>query len=262
MNFNKNMKTLLVIGGLSLVTLATAFSAQAQIIVRDNHVEDAIDDFKDNLLEQDREIDQNRTDFETDFTQKYYEDAVERLDKIIDALSHVDDPAETRDDEIFTNLDSQDEAREDILALSIGDGTKFGLAGLPEGGGNIDTYLQRYGYLKPDELYPDNAAQRNELIDEQKALYYADALIGEVDAARQARYDAYEQLAEKAKATEDVHKALDINNALLIENGRNLALLIHLQTAQLNNQSAQLRNNTRGRETVSNIFGLRGNGPT
>ncbi|MEP1229521.1 MAG: hypothetical protein ABJG88_02480 [Litorimonas sp.] len=263
------LKNLLVTGFVSAAFILPAVSAQAQIIVRDNDVEDAVEEAEREIVRVIEEHDRVRTEFEDGKTSDYYTDAIERLDAVIDAMSHIE--SETRDDAIFTNLATQDEARTAILSISEGSGSTFGLASLTPDSGNLNDYLKRYGYLKPEELYPTtdsngnpvttNSALRNQLIDEQKALYYADALVGEVDAARQARYDAYEELSQKASVSDDIHKALDINNALLIENGRNLALLIHLQTAQLNNQSAQLRTQTRERETVSNIFGLRGTGP-
>lgn len=243
---------------MSLVCIATTLPAQAQIIVRDNDVESAVEDAEEGIVEAINDRHQDRNDFEEGATTEYYEDAIERLNAVIDSLSHVAE--EERDATIFESIDAQTDARAAVLQISEGNGTNFGLASLAETGGSIDTYLQRYGYLKPTEIYPSDESKglRHQLIDEQKALYYADALVGEVDAARQARYDVYEDLLAKARASQDAHEALDINNALLIENGRNLALLIHLQTAQLSTNTAQLRNKTRERESTSNIFGLRG----
>ena len=249
----------------SLACVATTLPAQAQIIVRDNDVEDAVISAEEEIVAAINDRHAERKAFEEDFTDDYYEDAIERLNAVIDSLSIVAE--EERDATLFEGVDAEDQtlSRTAILAVSEGLGTTFGLASLPDTDvDNMDAYLSRYGYLKPTEIYPEgtNLGLRNQLIDEQKALYYADALVGEIDSARQTRYDVYESLLLKAKNSDDVHEALDINNALLIENGRNLALLIHLQAAQLNTNTAQLRNKTRDREATANIFGLRGDGPS
>jgi len=249
-----------------LMTLAfamTSLPVHAQIIVRDNDVEDAVEDAEEAIVKAIDDRHAERKAFEDGTTTEFYNAAVQRLDKVIDALSYVGRDGE-RDAAIFDGISGQTDARAAILTVSEGEGTNFGFTSLPNGGGNIDEYIKRYGYLKPEEIYPSDETLgfRNQLIDEQKALYYADALVGEVDASRQARYDVYENLLAKAKVSDDAHEALDINNALLIENGRNLALLIHLQAAQLNTNTASLRNRTREREATSNIFGLRGEGPS
>jgi len=249
---NMIFKKVLSLGAILLMGWVYVPSANAQILTRDKDVEKIVED----ILEETENANEARTKFEDDKTDKYYKDAIERLDSLIDALSNID--SEARDPEIFSALTNQSPVREKILAVSAGAGTTYGLNSLPDGSANVEAYLKRYGYLTPDQLYPDNVAFNNQLSDEHKALYYSDAIIGEVDASRQARYDAYENLIVKASQSDDAHEALDINNALLIENGRNLALLIKLQTAQLSADTALLREQTRSRESTSNIFGLRG----
>jgi len=51
---------------------------------------------------------------------------------------------------------------------------------------------------------------------------------------------------------------MEINNALLIENGRNLALLINLQTAALNAQSVDLRDKAHAEQRLKSTFGESG----
>ena len=260
---NIGFKKLLPIGAVFMMCWLGVAPAHAQIIVEDRDVKDQVEESGDEIIAAIEAANENRTDFEEGATTDYYADAIERLDTLIDALSHVD--MEERDAEIFAELTNQDKAREDILAISTGVGSTFGLASISEKDfededdtSDINAYLKRYGYLRPNQIFPLNEAFRNQLIDEHKALYFSDALVGAVDSSREARHNAYQALIVKAAATDDAHHALDINNALLIENGRNLALLIQLQAAQLSADTALLRAQTRSRESVSNIFGLRG----
>ena len=54
--------------------------------------------------------------------------------------------------------------------------------------------------------------------------------------------------------------ALEVNNALLLENGRNLALLIELQTAQLAAEGVSLKEKAQLQQNTASVFGSTGDG--
>lgn len=268
-----SMRARLMSGAILIAAVAYSTSASAQIVVADvgtpsvisaitttgGTTTSAVNAQGSSIVSAINTHNTNRGNFESGATSQFYDDSRERLDKLINSLSHVD--TDSRDNDLYASLDSQNTAREAILGLSDANGSNYGLSAMPATGGNIDTYLQRYAFLKPVELHPTNMAAQNHITDIQKALYYSESMVGEADAARQARYDVYQELATKAKSTDDAQAALEVNNALLVENGRNLALLIHLQTAQLNSDSAFLRDMMQERQMTSGLFGKVGTGP-
>ena len=93
-----------------------------------------------------------------------------------------------------------------------------------------------------------------------QTLYAVDSITGETRLAREDRLKVYTELAEMSAQAVDMKGALEVNNALLLENGRNLALLIELQTAQLAAESVHLRDKSQSRQNTASIFGSTGDG--
>ena len=94
----------------------------------------------------------------------------------------------------------------------------------------------------------------------QQTLYAVDSMTGETRVAREERLRVYDELANKASSAQDMKASLEVNNALLLENGRNLALLIELQTTQLAADGVLLREKAKGRQKVAALFGETGIG--
>lgn len=141
-----------------------------------------------------------------------------------------------------------------------GTGTTFGL-GLPDSPTTeMTNYYKEYRLLKPEELHPDSVELQREARLLQQTLYAVDAATGETAQAREERLNIYKELADKSAAATDMKASLEVNNALLLENGRNLALLIELQTAQLAASGVELRQKARGQQTVAGLFGEAGDG--
>ena len=139
-----------------------------------------------------------------------------------------------------------------------GTSTQFGL-GVPDTyTTEMNEYNARYSLLAPEELYPDNPTMQQQVRELQKTLYAVDAAVGEATANREQRLEIYSDLATKAASATDMKSALEVNNALLLENGRNLALLIELQSAQLSAESAQLRDQAKGKQVISSLFNKAG----
>lgn len=124
----------------------------------------------------------------------------------------------------------------------------------------MKAYHESYRFLQPEELHPENQELQKEVRELQKTLYALDSITGETRLARKERLKVYTELADKSATAEDMKGALEVNNALLLENGRNLTLLIELQTAQLAAESEGLREKVRSRQSVANVFGSTGDG--
>ena len=141
-----------------------------------------------------------------------------------------------------------------------GTGTTFGL-GLPS---TFTTQMVDYNkanrLITPEELYPDNIELREQTRELQQTLYAVDSMTGETRVAREERLRVYDELANKASSAQDMKASLEVNNALLLENGRNLALLIELQTTQLAADGVLLREKAKGRQKVAALFGETGIG--
>lgn len=141
-----------------------------------------------------------------------------------------------------------------------GTGTTFGL-GLPTTfTPEMQDYNKKNRLFTPEELHPDNIELQEQAREEQQVLFALDSITGETRVAREERLRVYDELADKARSAQDMKASLEVNNALLLENGRNLALLIELQTAQLASDSVYLRDKTKSRQKVASIFGSTGTG--
>jgi len=266
MTMTLNLRNKLAILVLTTAAIASAVPAQAQVLVRDIRTRGAVNDVKRAVDQNKAEVntqgqavksavdssDTNRTNFETDEMAIYYDDAVERLDKVINSLSHIDN--DTKDSDLYSAMDTSNTGREKINDLTE-DTSDFGIKLTSAAETEMANYIKRYGFFSAEELYSGNDALKNRLQDSETALYYSAAVVRDADNEKKNRFDAYTDLATRAQGVQDVKSALEVNNALLIENGRNLALLIQLQTAQLNADSSILRENIEKEHFVSRIFG-------
>jgi len=247
--------------------LASSLPAHAQVLVRDIRTRSAVNDAGDKVeraiedsdkarakfeSEESKKFYDARDKFETEKTAEYYTDAVERLDKLINSLSHIDN--DTRDTDLYTALDTSNTGREKNNELTE-DTSDFGIQLTSTAQTDMENYLRRYGFFTAEEVYGSNPALENRLRDSETALYYSAAMVRNADNEKKNRFDAYTDLATRAQNVQDVKSALEVNNALLIENGRNLALLIQLQTAQLNADNSLLRDTIEKEHFVSRIFG-------
>ena len=121
-------------------------------------------------------------------------------------------------------------------------------------------YHKTYRLIQPEDLHPDNEELQKQVRDLHQALYAVDSITAITSKARKDRESTYDELAEMSAQAVDMKGALEINNALLLENGRNLAMIIDLQTAQLAAESVNLRDKVQSRQTIANVFGATGEG--
>lgn len=136
----------------------------------------------------------------------------------------------------------------------------FGL-GLPETPTeDMTRYHRTYRLLQPEELYPDNLELQRQTRDLHQTLFVVDGVTGATNKGRKERLEVYAGLAEMSAQAVDTKGALEVNNALLLENGRNLALLIELQTAQLAAESVKLKEKVQSQQSVASVFGAAGQG--
>jgi len=198
---------------------------------------------------------------------KHYEKEVARLDAMIEAMGfnkvEGEDNAQSavaseKIAQAFDLISNTTDVRKKITNARQAEGEPvFGMPyGDGEGGLTIpEAYYAKYGILKPEEVFTDNEILQYNLAQLQGALYLSDATVAEVDKSRELRFQTYVDLLEKTKEAEDLHTTMQINNAIMLENGRNLALLIDLQTANLNNGAAILRKETKKRQITAETFG-------
>lgn len=265
-----NTRSKLAILAMSAAMLVSMVPAQSQVLVRDIKTRSAVKDVRDevdNVKDAVKKSDDARKDFETKESKKYYDardkfetektatyytDAVERLDKVINSLSHID--TDTKDSNLYSAMNTSNSGRQKNNDLTE-DTSDFGIKLTSAAETEMANYLKRYGFFSAAEMYSANPALQNRLKDSETALYYSAAMVRNSDNEKKNRFDAYTDLASRAQNAQDVKSALEVNNALLIENGRNLALLIQLQTAQLNADNSLLRDNIEKEHFVSRIFG-------
>jgi len=270
MSIKLNLRSKLAILMMSTAMIVSAIPAQSQVLVRDIRTRSAVNNVKDEVnnvkgavkdsdtargkfeKEESKKFYDARNKFETEKTAKHYTDAVERLDKLINSLSHID--TDTKDTDLYSAMNTSNSGREKNNELTE-DTSTFGIKLSSTGETEMADYLKRYGFFAADELYSGNEALENRLKDSETALYYSAAIVRNTDNEKKNRFDAYADLATRAQNVQDVKSALEVNNALLIENGRNLALLIQLQTAQLNADNSLLRDSIEKEHFVSRIFG-------
>ena len=120
---------------------------------------------------------------------------------------------------------------------------------------SLDDYRGNHGLKKVSSIYSKNPRLSSGLQKLYDTAYNTEVTVNTVSKASEDRMTRYTELSDQAKASEDLKTSLDINNALLLENGRNLALLIDLQTAQLDSQVVQLRKETQAKNAAAKTFG-------
>jgi len=251
----------------SMISIAPA---EAQVLVRDVNTRSAVRSADSNITGAVNSGNTARNDFETQTIAPHYETEIEkydaqiaRLEHLIHSLSYHDPAAEPggvpeRDADLYTAMAETNTERQNLIGLS-NDESSFGIELSSAEQSNITDFLKRYGFFPGDELYPGNVVLQNLTNDTQSALYYADTLSRDANNSHATRFSVYEDLASRAQNTQDLRAAIEVNNALLIENGRNLALLIQLQTAQLNADASIIRENVRKEHIVPRLFGSQNN---
>ena len=255
-----------------------AFSpvALAQIGVKDvdvkrllEYIKEINDDIKEEAVKIDGRLETSNK-FEQDDTKPHYKAEIARLNAQLESLgyhtvnsSDVSAPI-TRAD--YTWLDSSTAGREAIKTLPRSDhqDQAYSLASINSAtvrvGGQcvaatpLAKYLCEYGLAPATDMYPKNPDLERSMTNLYSALYLADTTVGLVDQARPDRDAVYEQLMTEAHSAADLREVMEVQNAILLENGRNLALLINLQTAQLNSDAAQLRKNARQSQIKRETF--------
>jgi len=224
-------------------------------------------------------LQENARDFRNDETKPHYEREVKRLNSMIESLGYwksadnsdptkEDNPSEVAFDDLETSIDAR------TAVQTAGDGTdsnKVGIVftaysgadgnlggGIGAGGTapNPDQFREALGLHKPEVLYPgDNNVLASNLARQYSSVYLANSVAGESHKGREARLEVYTNLLTRAKAAGNLREELRVQNAILLENGRNLALLIDLQTAQLNAQTVEMTNATIESQLPREMFG-------
>ena len=185
---------------------------------------------------------------------KKYEEQISQLEREYDSITGI------KFSQLF-DLDVHGAASRVLLTNALeGKANEFGL-GLPDTPTKeMKDYHKTYRLIQPEELHPDNIELQKQVRDLHQALFTADSFTAIASEARKDRKSTYDELAELSAQAVDMKGALEVNNALLLENGRNLALLIDLQTAQLAAESVNLRDKVQSRQTIANVFGATGEG--
>lgn len=268
---------------IALVTTVIGFvgfasPAYAQISVEDRDSNDLLEQIRD----QDEEEYEDAKEFrDNDITDHYesqiehYDREIKRLNAMIAALGYhsvdgEDDPAEKDGtEEPFDALEPTGDARTAVQAAADGDSTEFGIMidGFEEGlldsvglgglggGDGPSAFRAEFGLAAPDKLYPENEQLAKGVQRTYSSLYFAQTVAGEANKGRTERLEAYDNLLELAKSSKDLQTALRVQNAILLENGRNLALLIDLQTAALNATSVEVNQVASSTNETESMFG-------
>ena len=185
---------------------------------------------------------------------KKYEEQISQLEREYDSITGI------KFSQLF-DLDVHGAASRVLLTNALeGKANEFGL-GLPDTPTEeMKVYHKTYRLIQPEELHPDNIELQKQVRDLHQALFTADSFTAIASEARKDRESTYDELAELSAQAVDMKGALEVNNALLLENGRNLALLIDLQTAQLAAESVNLRDKAQSRQNIASVFGSTGDG--
>ena len=247
-----NLKTVCVTTAL-LVPLAIAPAASAQIGVYDSENEAKLEDILDKLEEIRVEadlIEQELVQFEefrNEQTQPYYDTMQASLGyytRTTSGTTEVDgaDPFQHSNDETAGRIKLRDAHSGGAAGYGI-DVTGSETTGGPTGDAatGLAGYQSEYGLLASKSVHKDGSALAKELRHTYNALYMAETTAFLAHEAREARLTAYTNLETAAQNANSLREAIDVNNALLVENGRNLTTLIALQTADMNAQSAAVR---------------------
>ena len=251
-----SVKVLMATGAALAGLAALAPVAHAQVGVYDSRNEEELIEIK-NRTEDIKTNTNNIHEFQINDTRPHYEAELVRLNNMIRSLSHVtvDSTADDSDkrSDIFAKIEANTADRTRISSVRDGGTSNYGIE--IGGSGVSSDYYSKYGWVAPSSIYTDTGL-RTQLEQLHNAMYFAEATAGEVDSTREARLNAYKELATLAEQSGNVKQSLELNNAILIENGRNLALLIEMQTAALNAKAAELRETAREQQAIADTFGV------
>lgn len=266
---NYKFKSLLVASVISCTGFADQAYGQISVEDRDAGVllEDIRDDARDAYEATDNFRDEDvRPHYESQI--EHYDREIARLNAMIQSLGYysVDgesDPSKRAGREaIFTPLDQTTNARVAVQAAAEGESTEFGIVidgfdggGGISGGSGPSAFRTEFGLGAPSTIYEDNEQSQKNLTRKYSSLYFANTVAGESNIGREGRLKVYNDLLEEAKSAEDLQATMRIQNAILLENGRNLALLIDLQTAQLNSQTVTMMESATNANAPGYMFG-------
>jgi len=219
-------------------------------------------------------LQENAKEFRDKTTKPHYEREIKKLNAMIDTFGYwqskdTEDPVKEPElfKKAFDTITMSDDARKSILAAGEGKSNEFGimfdgfdgdgLGGTNLGASTVAKFRKALGLQAPKEIYPTKNAgsHRENLTRMYSSLYLANTVANEAHNGRVQRLEIYDELIEQAKTTDDLQAELRLQNAILLENGRNLALLIDLQTAQLNAQTVDIASTARSKNIPESMFG-------
>jgi len=273
-------KTLLV----ASVIGCSGFASQsyAQISVEDRDAGVLLERIEENTKKENEAADKFRKEDTSEHYKsqiEHYDREIERLNALITSLGYFsvdgeNDPEEvTKDNEILSMvLEKSDGARDAVQEAAEGKSTQFGIsvgefngsglgAGFTDGLGDGSAagpadFLAEFGLSSPDALYEENPQSQKSLARKYNSLYLANTVAGEANLGRTTRLEVYDELITKALEAKDVQTAMRVQNAILLENGKNLALLIDLETANLNAQSISILESVERDNAPGYLFGV------
>lgn len=275
MSFSK-LKMVLAVSVLGMAAFSTPAFAQVTTDDRDSqkfleHIRNDARDFRNDEIEPHYEdqIEHHETQVE------HYEREIKRLNSMIESLGYwkstdnsdplkEENPSELAFDDVGRSTEARtavqtagngtDPDEIGIVFTAFSGDASGGITGL--GGGAPDEFRETLGLHKPTDLYPgENNVFASNLARKYSSVYLANSVAGESHKGRQGRLEVYTNLLTRAKAAGNLREELRVQNAILLENGRNLALLIDLQTAQLNAQTVELTNATVVSQLPREMFG-------
>lgn len=271
----------------TIMGLATISApAFAQVTTDDRDAQGLLEQIRDTNREDrdyNKDIRNEARKFRDDHIEKHYEEQIKhherqlkRLNAMIDSFGYwkidgdklKDDPkieGEAKKD-AFDILADSTKARDAVHAAGEGKSPEFGiifdgfnkdgLGGTNFGASYPAKFRKALGLQAPSEIYGNDSGSHGENLTRlYSSLYMASTVANEAHNGRKERLKVYSDLLTKAKATDDLQTELRVQNAILLENGRNLALLIDLQTAQLNAETAQLASLARSKNVPESMFG-------
>jgi len=255
-----------------------AGQAYAQIAVDDRDAGVFLERIEENTKKEHEAADKFRKDNTTDHYKsqiEHYDREIERLNALITSLGYYsvegDELKEKKgSDTAFENLNTSTDSRTAVQNAAEGKSKEFGimldgfdstfvekipvLGGLVSGSGPV-AFRKEFGLTAPDVIYAGNEQSQKSLSRKYSSLYFANTVAGESNVGRKERLKVYDDLITRAKEAGDIQEAIRVQNAILLENGRNLALLIDLQTAQLNSQTVNMMDSTADANAPAYMFG-------
>lgn len=275
---------------IALITTVVGFAgfsspAYAQITVEDRDANALLEQIRDQDKEEYKDVKGFRDKEITDHYKsqiEHYDREIARLNATITSLGYysVNDKDAPQEKEglktPFEKLKPTKAARTAVQDATEGKSSEFGImidgfqATLSEGGGiggaiggltgggggpGARAFRKEYGLAAPEKLYPENEQLAKGVQRMYSSLYFAQTVAGEANKGRKERLKAYDDLLELAQDSKDLQTALRVQNAILLENGRNLALLIDLQTASLNAESMSVNQAASASNGTESMFG-------